>query len=164
MTANLFDGPPDFEQEGVTLRAVAKQAGSELLGATAYELAPGARWADLHFHHANEELLLVLDGRPTLHTLEGARELAPGDVVSFLRGRRGAHRLSNETDAAARFVLVSTLVMPEVVEYPERDKGGGVFVMSEPPYTGADYDDARGRTIRLFWKDDGLPIPPDAKD
>ena len=72
--ANLFDSQPDFEHEGVALRGVAKAAGAELLGATSYELAPGSRWADLHFHHANEELLLVLDGRPTLHTLDGARQ------------------------------------------------------------------------------------------
>src|SRR3954464_321848 len=123
--ANLFDSQPDFEHEGVTLRSVAKAAGAEVLGATAYELGPGSRWADLHFHHANEELLLVLDGRPTLHTLDEERELSPGDVVAFLRGRRGADRLSNETDTAAPFVIVSTKLMPEIVEYPERDKGGG---------------------------------------
>ena len=52
--------------------------------------------------------------------------------------------------------------MPEVVEYPERDKGGGVFVMTEPPYTGAAYDEMKGRVLRLFWRDDGLPIPPDS--
>src|SRR3954452_11485953 len=144
MGANLFDSQPDFEHDGVALRSVAKAAGAELLGATSYELGPGSRWADLHFHHANEELLLVLDGRPTLHTLDGTRGLSSGDVVAFLRGRRGAHRLSNETDTTVRFVIVSTKFMPEIVEYPERDKGGGVFVMSEPPHTDADHDDARG--------------------
>jgi uncharacterized cupin superfamily protein len=159
MSANLFDSQPDFEHEGVTMRSVAKAAGAELLGATAYELAPGSRWADLHYHHANEELLLVLDGRPTIHRLEGSRELSPGDVVAFLRGRQGAHRLSNESDAPARFVLVSTMTMPEVVEYPESDR---VFVMSEPPWSDAPYDETRGRVIRGFAKQDGRPVPPDA--
>jgi uncharacterized cupin superfamily protein len=161
VTPNLFRGTPDFEHEGVTMRGVAKAAGAELLGATAYELAPGARWADLHYHHANEELLLVLEGTPTLHTLEGSRELEPGDVVAFRRGRRGAHRLSNESSAPTRFVLVSTMTMPEVVEYPESER---VFVMSEPPWTDAPYDETRGRVIRGFAMQDGLPIPPDAKD
>jgi len=100
----------------------------------------------------------VLAGRPTLHTLEGSRELAPGDVVAFLRGRQGAHRLSNEADEPARFVLVSTMTMPEVVEYPETDR---VFVMSEPPWSEAPYDAARGRVIRSFAKADGKPVPPD---
>jgi hypothetical protein len=64
------------------------------------------------------------------------------------------------------FVLVPpgithTLANRGDAPYPERDKGGGVFVMTEPPYTGAQYDDARGRLLRLFWRDEGLPIPPD---
>ena len=158
MSANLFDSQPDFEHEGVTLRNVANAAGAELLGATAYELAPGSRWADLHFHHANEELLLVLEGTPTLHTLEGSRELARGQVVAFLRGRRGAHRLSNESSEPVGFVLVSTMAMPEVVEYPESDR---VFVMSEPPWTDAPYDAERGRIVRGFDKGEGRPVPPD---
>jgi hypothetical protein len=32
--------------------------------------------------------------------------------------------------------------------------------MTEAPYTDAPYDES-GRVIRLFWRDDGLPIPPD---
>lgn len=158
MSANLY-GEPDWELEGVTLRSVAQSAGAELLGATAYELAPGARWADLHYHHANEELLVVLDGRPMLHTLEGAQQLERGDVVAFRRGRQGAHRLSNETDEVARFLIVSTMLMPDVVEYPESER---VFVMSEPPWSEEPYDPARGRVIRSFAKADGKPVPPDA--
>ena len=34
--------------------------------------------------------------------------------------------------------------------------------MTEPPYTDAPLDGTRGRIIRLFWRNDGLPIPPDA--
>ena len=158
MTANLYGSQPDWELDGVSLRAVAQQAAAELLGATAYELAAGARWADLHYHHANEELLVVLEGRPTLHTLDGARELARGDVVAFRRGRAGAHRLSNETAEPARFLIVSTMLMPEVVEYPESER---VFVMSEPPWSRAPYDPERGRVIRSFAREDGKPVPPD---
>ena len=159
MEANVYSAAPDAERKGVLMRQVGKHAGGELLGATAYELAPGARWADLHFHHANEELLLVLEGTPTLHGIEAEpRALAPGDVVAFGTGRRGAHRLSNDSEAPARFVIVSTLVMPEVVEYPE---SGRVFVMSEGPWTDAPYDPARGRIVRSFARSDGRPVPPD---
>lgn len=126
-----------------------------------YDIQPGGRQADLHFHHANEELILVLAGTPTLYTLDGSRKLATGEVVACLRGRQGAHRLENRSDELARVLLVSTMLMPEVVEYPERPNGGGVFVMSEPPYSGAEYDEQRGRVVRLFWRNDGLPIPPD---
>ena len=161
--ANIFNARPDFERELVASTGVGRHAGAELLGATVYELQPGGRQADLHAHYHNEELIVVLAGRPTLHTLAGSRELETGEVVACLRGRRGAHRLENRTDEAARVLIVSTNFMPEVVEYPEREKGGGVFVMTEPPYSDAPYDEARGRVIRLFWRNDGLPIPPDTE-
>jgi uncharacterized cupin superfamily protein len=159
---NVFSAAPDFEREHVSTTMVGRRAGAELLGASVYEMQPGARQADLHAHYNNEELIVVLAGRPTLYTLDGSRELATGEVVACLRGRRGAHRLENKSDAVARVLIVSTNFMPEVVEYPERPNGGGVFVMTEPPYTDAALDEARGRIIRLFWRNDGLPIPPDA--
>jgi uncharacterized cupin superfamily protein len=159
--ANVSSSAPDYERERVAVRSVVMHAGAELLGANVYDLEPGGRQADLHIHYANEELIVVLAGKPTLYTLEESRELATGEVVSCLRGRRGAHRLENHAVDVARVLIVSTQLMPEVVEYPERENGGGVFVMTEPPYTDAPYDEARGRILRLFWRDDGLPIPPD---
>jgi uncharacterized cupin superfamily protein len=160
--ANVFTTAWDFERAGVSMAAVGARAGTELLGGTVYELQPGTRWADLHVHYANEELIVVLAGTPTVHTLEGSRRLEPGEVVACPRGRRGAHRLQNESDAVARVLILSTMLMPEVVEYPERPNGGGVFVMTEPPWTNAPLDEARGRLLRVFERDAGSPVPPDA--
>jgi uncharacterized cupin superfamily protein len=87
------------------------------LGASVYELAP-ENWTPFHFHHASEELLVVLRGRPTLETPEGRRQLAEGDVVHFPVGPAGAHGLSNESAEPVRYVMVSTLKSPEVAEYP----------------------------------------------
>lgn len=164
MSANIFEGTPDFVREAVAATMVGRRAGAELLGATVYAIEPGGRQADLHAHYHNEELIVVLAGTPTLYTLAGPRKLVAGEVVACLRGRRGAHRLENEADDVARVLIVSTNFMPEVVEYPERPNGGGVFVMTEPPYTDAPLDQTRGRIIRLFWRNDGLAIPPDVAD
>jgi uncharacterized cupin superfamily protein len=95
----------DFDRgiRGVGMASVVgPQTGAELLGATVYELSPGSRWADLHLHYANEEVLIVLAGTPTLHTHDGDRELAAGEVVTFPRGREGAHRLENASDTPTR--------------------------------------------------------------
>ena len=71
MHANFLRADPHRELDGVTVRRVGKHAGGEALGASAYELAPAAQWAEvLHFHHANEELLLVVEGTPTVHGLD----------------------------------------------------------------------------------------------
>lgn len=124
--ANLFepDWDDDQEEPPFTWRRarVGRQAGSEQLGASLFELPPGASSFPLHFHHANEELLVVVAGRPTLRTLEGERELAPGEVVAFPAGRRGAHRLDNRTDEAAQVLVASTMVAPEMSEYPDSGK------------------------------------------
>jgi uncharacterized cupin superfamily protein len=157
---NVFAEDADFTlPTGVSVYGMGKRAGMELLGATVYELEPGARWAALHVHHANEELILVLAGTPTLHTLDGSRELQVGDVVACPRGRKGAHRLENAGGEPARVVIVSTMLMPEIVEYPE---DGRVFVMTEPPYTDAPLDPDKGRILRVFKRDDANPVPPDA--
>ena len=91
---------------------------SDRLGATLYELDPG-NFVVLHFHHAWDELLIVLGGRPTLRTGEGERQLKEGEVVFFPTGPEGVHGLRNDTGEAVRYVMVSTLGYPEVAEYPE---------------------------------------------
>ena len=68
----------------------------------------------------------MLEGSPTLRSLEGERELAPGDVVLFRRGQEGAHQLRNDHGAAARVLIVSTLIEPEVAEYPDSGKIGTI--------------------------------------
>ena len=91
---------------------------SDSLGATVYELDPGD-FVVYHFHHAADEMLIVLDGRPTLRTPDGERQLERGEVVVFPVGPDGAHALRNESDAVVRYVMASSLGSPEVVEYPD---------------------------------------------
>ena len=107
-----------------------RQAGSEQLGASLFEVPPGASTFPLHVHHANEELLVVVSGAPTLRTLEGERELTTGEVVAFPVGRRGAHRLDNRTEEPVRVLLVSTMLGPEISEYPD---SGKVWARTYPP-------------------------------
>lgn len=88
------------------------------LGATLYELGRG-NFMIFHFHHASEELLVVLKGSPTLRTPEGERRLDEGAVVHFPLGPDGAHEIRNDTDEPVRYVVAGIRVSPEVVEYPD---------------------------------------------
>jgi uncharacterized cupin superfamily protein len=123
---NLFDPEWDGSQDQPPFtwrRArLGRTAGSEQLGASLFELPPNASSFPLHLHHANEELLLVVAGRPTLRTLDGERALEPGEVVAFPAGRGGAHRVDNGTDEPVRLLFVSTMLSPEVNEYPDSGK------------------------------------------
>src|SRR6266480_7410677 len=73
-------------------------------------------------HHANEEWMVVLRGRPTLRTPDEERELVEGDVACFPRGATGAHLVRNATEEPVRILMLSTLIVPDIVEYPDSSK------------------------------------------
>ena len=102
---------------------VGMRLGAELLGGSLYELEPGDRLWPYHTHHANEEWLIVR-GRPTLRTPEGEQELREGDVACFPRGKDGAHQVSNRTDSPIRVLMLSSMILPEIVEYLDSGKLG----------------------------------------
>ena len=105
---------------------VGQRVGGEQIGACLYELGDGQRSHPYHVHHGIEEWLLVLAGTPTLRDPEGEHELAPGDVICFLVGPHGAHKVTNRSNAVARILMLST--MPEneisIAVYPGSDKVG----------------------------------------
>ena len=105
--------------------------GAELLGGSMYELEAGDKLWPYHTHHANEEWVVVLRGTPTLRTHEGEQLLKEGDVVSFPRGKEGAHQVINRTDEPIRVLMLSTLVAPDIVEYLDTGKIGARSVAGE---------------------------------
>jgi len=90
------------------------------LGATVYELGPG-NFNVHHFHHASEEMLVVLDGAMTMTSHEGERLVRRGEVVHFPTGPAGAHGFRNDGEGTCRYLMASSrhVHTPEVVEYPE---------------------------------------------
>ena len=89
-----------------------------------WEVPPGEAAYPYHHHLTEEELLVVLDGRPSLRTPNGWRELAEGEVVAFPRGEGGAHQLANRTSETIRFLAISTSGEPDIVIYPDSGKLG----------------------------------------
>jgi uncharacterized cupin superfamily protein len=129
------------DRPGYTSRRM--RIAGDMLGLSVYELPAGQKSFPYHQHHANEELLIVLEGEPTLRGPEGEQALVRGDAVVFRRGPEGAHQLRNDTGKPARLAIASTLMAPEVVEYLDSAKAGvsgptlerGMFLRS----TAVDY-------------------------
>lgn len=122
--ANVFEPDWDAERDEPPFRwrraRLGRQAGARDLGASLFELPPGAATFPLHAHYNNEEMIVVLAGRPSLTSADGeVRQLLPGELVACPAGRDGAHRLDNHTDEPVRVLLVSTMRAPEINEMLE---------------------------------------------
>lgn len=123
---------------------VGEGLGAELFGVSLYEIEPGQKGFPYHWQHVEEEMLIVLDGEPTLRTPEGEHRLTRGDAVVFRRGPEGAHLIRNDTADAVRVVMLSTPSQLEIAEYPDSEKVGifakglRLFVRRE---AGVDYFD-----------------------
>ncbi|MFL5892672.1 MAG: cupin domain-containing protein [Solirubrobacterales bacterium] len=157
---NVFS--PDFDSDqdrpGFTYRRakLAQQAGAQNLGVSLYEIPPGQATFPYHAHTANEELLIVLDGTPSLRTTEGWRQLETGEVVGFRVGDEGAHQVANRSDGAARVLLVSTMVAPEVNLYP--DSGKLMAATRAPGAAGEGLAEAyRREDARDYWEGEEPP-------
>jgi len=120
-----------------------KRLGVGKLGLGLYELLPGQTQCPYHFHHGNDEALVVLHGRPTLRTPEGERELEAGDIAQFPTGPAGAHQMVNRTDEPVRYIVAAVHVTPEVVEHVD---SGKVLAMArtegKPLWTVHRFDDS----------------------
>jgi uncharacterized cupin superfamily protein len=92
-----------MEHDGFRIREtqIGPQLGAELIGGSVYEIDPGKKLWPYHLHHANEEWLVVLRGRPTLRTPKGERELSEGDVACFPRRRWCASGAERDRGAGA---------------------------------------------------------------
>jgi uncharacterized cupin superfamily protein len=151
--ANVFEPQFDDSEDRPGFRnrraRIGWQAGTERLGASVYELPPGQATFPYHWHAANEELLVVLRGRPSLRGPEGWRDLGEGEVIALPRGERGAHQLVNRSDEPARVLMVSEMNTPEVNVYPDTGKVGA---LTRPPGS------RRGEGMSEFF------LPGDATD
>ena len=116
MKTNLLDDDGWLERtsppEKPGYRWLRKRVAGEHLGASLYELAPGESTFPYHYELGNDELLVVVSGRPTLRSREGEDELQPGDCRLFPSGPDGAHQVTNRSAEPTRVLLVSNFAMP----------------------------------------------------
>jgi len=139
-----WDERRDREGWRINEAFVGHRIGGELIGASMSEIEPGNKLWPFHRHHANEEWVIVLRGKPTLRTHQGERVLEEGDVVCFRRGKDGAHQIINRTESPVRVVMLSSMIGPDIIEYLDTGKVladgvGGKQIMFSRPGPVADY-------------------------
>jgi len=103
--------------------AVAAPAGPRRLGARLVEVPAGKRAWPFHCHHGNDELFVVLAGEGTLRFGPDTFPVAAGDVVVCPSGGpETAHQLIAGAAGPLRYLAVSTMNEPEIMEYPDSGK------------------------------------------
>jgi len=118
--SNLADGELENGPDGrFRTVAIGERLGAELLGASVYEVEPGQSTWPYHFHHAADEVLIVVSGRIVLRTPQGERVVGRGEVVRFAAGPDGAHAERNDGDETARFLIFGMRPQLEVSEEPD---------------------------------------------
>jgi len=95
------------------------------LGAGFDILAPGKRSCPYHFHHAQEEMFVILEGEGTLRVAGEMVPVRAGDVVFIPPGPQYPHQFINTSAAPMRYLSISTQERPELCEYPDSGKVAG---------------------------------------
>lgn len=100
---------------------LAQIGGLTQFGVHLVELPPGSITSIVHWHEAEDELIYVLAGTPTL--TEGAAQtlLSPGDCATFRAGVAAGHSFANHGAAPVRLLVVGTSAPKDRVIYPEID-------------------------------------------
>jgi uncharacterized cupin superfamily protein len=144
-----FLRPPLYDAVGTRL---ATGTAAEKLGASVDVVAPGKISCPYHFHHAQEEMFVILDGCGTLRVAGEMLPVRSGDVIFIPPGPQYPHQIINTSDAPLKYLSISTREQPEICEYPDSDK----FLASAGPAGARTFDQLHRRGAGLdYW--DGEP-------
>ncbi|MGB0919930.1 MAG: cupin domain-containing protein [Alphaproteobacteria bacterium] len=107
------------------------------LGVRIEEIPIGANSSHHHYHTAEEEHVLVLDGEATLHLGDDKVDLTPGDHIWFPAGEEVAHHIENTSDGPFKFLVFGERKSDDVVFYPHRST---LLVKSSAGFKAYDYN------------------------
>jgi uncharacterized cupin superfamily protein len=114
-----FVREPLYEGLGARL---AKGTAAQKLGCSIDILPAGKRGCPYHFHYAQEEMFIVLEGSGTLRVAGEMLPIGVGDVICIPPGPEYPHHIINTSEAPLKYLSISTLEKPEICEYPDSGK------------------------------------------
>lgn len=141
LVRNFNDVPTEREQREPLYDSVcarlARGTAARKLGASIDTVAPGKRSCPYHFHHAQEEMFIVLEGSGTLRVSGEMLPLRAGDIAFIPAGPDYPHQIINTSAAPLKYLSISTKDMPEICEYPDSNKYLAMAALSEGRSFGA---------------------------
>ncbi|AWV91420.1 cupin domain-containing protein [Bradymonas sediminis] len=117
---------------------MAAKIGAQKLGCRLTVVPPGKKAWPFHSHHANEEMFLILEGTGSYRLGQETYPIKAGDLLSApVGGAETAHQIINDSTAPLKYLAMSTMHEPDIMEYPDSKKFG-VFAGSAPGGAKAD--------------------------
>lgn len=104
--------------------AVSEGTAAQKLGAGYDVLAPGMRSCPYHYHLAQEEMFVIVEGHGSLRVAGQLLPVHAGDVVFIPPGPAYPHQFINTSDAPMKYLSISTQERPEICYYPDSGKLG----------------------------------------
>ncbi|MBA5686836.1 cupin domain-containing protein [Rugamonas apoptosis] len=101
---------------------ISEPGGLTQFGTFVQVLAPGTRSSIKHWHKAEDELVLVLEGQVTVVEGDAEHLLGPGDAATFPQGSPVGHYLWNRTASPVTCIVVGTRAPIDQITYPDHDR------------------------------------------
>lgn len=122
---------------------------AQKLGASVDVVAPGKRSCPYHFHYAQEEMFVIIEGQGMLRVAGEMLPIKTGDVIFIPPGPEYPHQIINSSEAPLKYLSISTRETPELCEYPDSGKyqaivtinGAHAFETVQRAENGLDYWD-----------------------
>ncbi len=116
--------------------SLTKGGAAKKLGAGYDELAPGKRGCPYHYHLAEEEMFVILEGEGTLRVAGEMLPVRAGDVITIPPGPEYPHQFINTSTEVMKYLSISTQADLEICVYPDSGKVGawglGASLMQRP--------------------------------
>jgi len=110
------------EKMGTSIfRGLSDQFQLNSFGVNMEVVQPGGSSGLKHWHTESEEFVYILSGRLKLHYGEESYQLKSGDCIGFKAAEGIGHRLVNETDEEASFLVVGSRMENDKAVYDEDD-------------------------------------------
>jgi uncharacterized cupin superfamily protein len=110
---------PTSGQNGLHSLHLSVAGGISQFGAYLDTLDPGAWSSFRHWHSAEDEFILVLEGVVTLRDDSGMTDLSPGDAACWPHGQPNGHHLTNRGAVPCRYLIVGSRVADDICTYPD---------------------------------------------
>jgi uncharacterized cupin superfamily protein len=128
----------DGQKFSATVAPVGAMIGTRGLGCMYVTLAPGKRAFPFHNHLGNDEMFVILEGEGIYRLGDAEHPVTAGCICAAPRGGPDtAHQLVNTGETDLKYLGISTMNDPDVVEYPDSGKYAAMAIAPGPDFMNA---------------------------